>query len=83
MTYRVILWHSDFVTLGTAPDFASALAIYAASADHTKALINDATRDTDTSGLSDDEKDAVFSLPVTRAATAQELAVALSMLEAA
>lgn len=81
--YRLICWRGDVVTLGTFAVFAEALTAYAASAEADKALLNDEQADDETSGLTFEEADAVFSLPATRAATAAELAEALSIAQVA
>lgn len=69
--YRITTWAGDFHTIGTYSTFAQALVAYA-NHDGEKTMLNDDRRDENTTGLTDDEKEALYALPTTRRATATE-----------
>jgi len=71
--YRLTIWSgAEFHTIGRFATFGAAIVAYAGCDLSSKALLNDARRDEETSGLTDEESDAVFSLPATRRATDAE-----------
>lgn len=77
LPFRLTAWRGDYITLATFATFELALAAYAACADADKQLLNDDMADEGRSGLTDEQKDAVYSLPATRVATSDQLARAL------
>lgn len=81
--YVVSVWRGYHLTLGTFATFPAALAFYAATEDANKQLVNTELADSGSSGLTDKQLDAVYSLPATSAATIRQLAAALSLAEAA
>lgn len=81
--YRVTCWSAGYIELGRFATFAEALRLYATNGASNKQLTSTDLADSGSSGLTDVESDAVYSLPVTRAATEAELAAALGLLEVA
>lgn len=78
--YRLTCWAGRSVTLGEFASFTEALRAFAYITETDKAIVNDDRAELGRSGLTDTESDAVYSLPVTRAATEAELAAALQVL---